>query len=141
MRRRFATTGIAGYVASVSLTAAIVLFLPLLVLAQVGVTGWPLVAMVLVGLLPAIDAALMLVNRAITGGFGATLLPGLDLREGVPPHLRTLVAIPTLLTTRAAVDEQIRRLEVHYLSNPAGAIHFALLSDWTDADAESTCGR
>ena len=58
---------------------------------------------------------------------------GLDLREGVPAHLRTLVAVPTLLTTRAAIEEQIERLEVHYLANPAGEIHFALLSDWTDA--------
>jgi cyclic beta-1,2-glucan synthetase len=137
LRRRFTAMGIAGYVVSVSWTAAIVLFLPLLVLAQVGITGWELAAMVLIGLLPAIDAALMLVNRAITGGFGATLLPGLDLRDGVPALLRTLVAIPTLLTTRAAVDELIQRLEVHYLSNPAGAIHFALLSDWADANAEA----
>ena len=97
--------------------------------------------MVLIGLLPAIDAALMLVNRAITGGFGATLLPCLDLREGVPSHLRTLVAIPTLLTTRKAVEEQIQRLEVHYLSNPAGAIHFALLSDWADAACRVAPGR
>jgi cyclic beta-1,2-glucan synthetase len=136
LRRRFTTGGIAGYVASVSLTAAIVLLLPLLVLAQVDVTGWQLAVMVLIGLLPAIDAALMLVNRAITGGFGATLLPCLDLREGVPSHLRTLVAIPTLLTTRKTVEEQIQRLEVHYLSNPVGAIHFALLSDWADANVE-----
>jgi len=136
LRRRFTTTGIAGYVVSVSMTAAVVLFLPLLVLAQVGITGWQLAVMVLIGLLPAIDAALMLVNRAITGGFGATLLPCLDLRDGVPPHLRTLVAIPTLLTTRKTVEEQIQRLEVHYLSNPAGAIHFALLSDGADSHAE-----
>jgi cyclic beta-1,2-glucan synthetase len=136
LRRRFTTTGIAGYVVSVSMTAAVVLFLPLLVLAQVGITGWQLAVMVLIGLLPAIDAALMLVNRAITGGFGATLLPCLDLRDGVPPHLRTLVAIPTLLTTRKTVEEQIQRLEVHYLSNPAGAIHFALLSDGVDSHAE-----
>ncbi len=140
LRRRFMAAGIAGYVASVSLTAAVVLLLPLVVLAQVDITGWRLAVMVLIGLLPAIDAALMLVNRAITGSFGATLLPGLDLRQGVPPHLRTLVAIPTLLTTRTAVDEQIQRLEVHYLSNPAGAIHFALLSDWADASAESIAG-
>ncbi len=136
LRRRFARTGIVGYVGSVSLMAAVVLFLPLLVLERVGITGWQLVMMVLTGLLPALDAALMLVNRAITGGFGATLLPGLALRDGVPAHLRTLVAIPTLLTARAAVDEQIQRLEVHYLSNPSGAIHFALLSDGADASAE-----
>ncbi|HSI01240.1 MAG TPA: glucoamylase family protein, partial [Reyranella sp.] len=140
LRRRFAAAGIAGYVVSVSLSAAAVLFLPLLALAHVGLTGWQGAAMILIGLLPAIDAALMLVNRAITGGFGATLLPGLDLREGVPPPLRTLVGIPTLLSTRAAVDEQIQRLEVHYLSNPGGAVHFALLSDWADANAESMPG-
>ncbi len=136
LRRRFTSMGIAGYVISVSMTASVVLFLPLLVLALLGVTGWQLGVMVLIGFLPAVDAALMLVNRAITGGFGATLLPCLDLREGVPSHLRTLVAIPTLLTTRKTVEEQIQRLEVHYLSNPAGAIHFAILSDWADAHAE-----
>ncbi len=137
LRRRFMAMGLAGYVASLFLMAAVVLFLPLLVLAQVGLVGWAFVAMTLIGLLPAMDAALMLVNRVVTGGFGAMLLPGLDLREGVPPLLRTLVAIPTLLTTRAAVDEQVQRLEVHYLSNPAGAVHFALLSDWVDATAET----
>ncbi|MEI7876078.1 MAG: glycosyl transferase, partial [Alphaproteobacteria bacterium] len=100
--------------------------------------GWQLGAMTMLGLLPAIDAALMVVNRVITGGFGATLLPSLALRDGVPPELRTLVAIPTLLTNRASVDELIERLEVHYLSNPAGDVHFALLSDWGDALAEST---
>ncbi|HEX9325381.1 MAG TPA: glucoamylase family protein, partial [Reyranella sp.] len=140
LRRRFAAAGITGYIASVAMTAAVVLYLPLLVLAQVGLADWQVAVMILIGLLPAIDAALMLVNRAITGGFGATLLPGLDLREGVPPFLRTLVAIPTLLTTRTALDEQIQRLEVHYLANPRGALHFALLSDWADAKAETIPG-
>jgi cyclic beta-1,2-glucan synthetase len=138
LRRRFATAGIAAYVGSVAFMAGVILFLPLLVLAEIGVLGWQLGAMTMIGLLPAIDAALMVVNRVITGGFGATLLPSLALRDGVPPDLRTLVAIPTLLTGRTGVDELIERLEVHYLSNPGGDVHFALLSDWGDALAEST---
>ena len=137
LHRRFVRSGIAGYVSSVAMVGSVVLFVPILLLARMGVDGWPLLALVAAGLLPAIDAALMLVNRAVTGGFGATLLPSLALREGVPAELRTMVAIPTLLTGRSAIDEQIERLEVHYLSNPVGAIHFALLSDWTDAAAES----
>jgi cyclic beta-1,2-glucan synthetase len=140
LRRRFAATGIAGYVAIVSLTAIVVLLLPLLAVAHADVTDRELVLLALIGLMPAVDGALMVVNRAITSAFGATLLCGLDLREGVPAHLRTLVVIPTMLTTRAVVDEQVQRLEVHYLSNPAGAIHFALLSDWRDADAVSVEG-
>ena len=89
------------------------------------------------GLIPAIDAAMALVNRAVTRGFGATLLPGLELRDGVPAHLRTLVAVPTLLTTRAELEEQIERLEIHYLASPESDLHFALLSDWTDAATET----
>ena len=67
-------------------------------------------------------------------------LPGLELREGVPPSLRTLVVVPTLLTTRAEVEEQIERLEVHYLTGSEGDVRFALLSDWTDATAETVLG-
>ncbi len=140
LRRRLVATGLSGYVFGVALTASVVLIMPLLVLAEIGLVGWRLPAMILIGLLPAIDAALMLVNRAITHSLGATLLPGLDLRDGVPAHLRTVVAVPSLLTNRTGIDDLVGRLEVHYLSNPAGEIHFALLSDWMDADAESKDG-
>ena len=140
LRRRFIRAGISGYVVSVAATAAIGLLPPLLALALCGIDGWPLASMALAGLLPAIDSALLLVNRVLTG-FGATLIPGMALREGVPADLRTMVVVPTLLTGAAAIDEQIERLEVHYLSNPAGAIHFALLSDWTDAAAEFDARR
>jgi cyclic beta-1,2-glucan synthetase len=67
---------------------------------------------------PAIDAGVALVNRGVTRGFGATLLPGLELRDGVPSTLRTLVAVPILLTTREAMEEQIERLEIHHLASP-----------------------
>ena len=83
--------------------------------------------------MPAIDAAVALVNRSVTRGLGAMPLPALELRGGVPAHLRTLVAVPTMLTTAAAIEEQIQRLEVHHLASPEGELHFALLSDWLDA--------
>ena len=92
------------------------------------------------GAIPAIDAAVALVNRGVTRGFGARLLPALDLRDGVPSHLRTLVAVPTLLTTRESIEEQIERLEIHYLASPEGDLHFALLSDWVDAATEHVEG-
>ena len=64
------------------------------------------------------------------------ILPALALRDGVPSHLRTLVAVPTLLTTHEFIEEQIERLEIHYLASPEGNLHFALLSDWVDAMTE-----
>ena len=51
---------------------------------------------------------------------------------------RTLVVVPTFLTSPEALEEQIERLEIHYLANADGELYFALLSDWTDADAEGS---
>jgi len=51
----------------------------------------------------------------------------------VPARLRTLVVVPSLLTTRETLDEHLERLEIHHLASLDGDISFALLSDWTDA--------
>ena len=90
----------------------------------------------MLGAIPAVDAAVALVNRGVSFGFGASPLPGLELRNGVPSHLRTLVAVPTLLTSIEAIEEQIERLEIHHLASPEGDLHFALLSDWIDSATE-----
>ena len=92
------------------------------------------------GLVPAIDAAVALVDHIVTRGFRATLLPALELRGGIPADLRTLVAVPTLLTSLKDIEEQIERLEIHYLASPGGDLHFALLSDWRDAPSEHVDG-
>ncbi|MDH4172660.1 MAG: glycosyl transferase, partial [Betaproteobacteria bacterium] len=130
--------GIGGYIAAVALVAAIVLALPLAALAGLG--GAWLGVLAALGLVPALDAAMALVNRAVTRGFGATLLPGLALREGIPAHLRTVVAVPILLTTRDELEEQLERLEIHHLASPERELHFALLSDWKDAATETVAG-
>ncbi len=61
----------------------------------------------------------------------------MELRDGVPASLRTIVVVPTLLTTRAELEEQIERLEVHYLASQDGDLRFALLSDWTDCATQN----
>ena len=48
--------------------------------------------------------------------------------------------MPTLLTTREDIAAQVERLEIHHLASPEGHLHFALLSDWVDADTEHTDG-
>jgi cyclic beta-1,2-glucan synthetase len=51
-----------------------------------------------------------------------------------------MVAVPTLLTTPVDIEEQIKQLEVTYLANLDANIYFALVSDWTDAPAETLPG-
>ena len=132
--------GVVCYLAAIALIAAIALWLPLFALKSWGVSAGHLALLAIFGFIPALDAAIALVNRAVMRGFGATILPGLALRDGVPSHLRTMVVVPTLLTTAAALEEQIERLEIHYLASPEGELHFALLSDWTDAPSEIAAG-
>ncbi|EWY41660.1 glycosyl transferase [Skermanella stibiiresistens SB22] len=102
--------------------------------------GWHLALLALIGLFPVMDAATALVNRAVARIFGATALPALELAHGIPPNLRTLVAVPTLLTGAEDLAEQIERLEVHHLASPGGELRYALLTDWLDADEEKVAG-
>jgi cyclic beta-1,2-glucan synthetase len=132
--------GIGGYVGAIAVVAAALLAPPLLAIAATAPDAAWLGLLGILGAIPAIDAAVALVNRGVTGGFGATLLPALELRNGVPAHLRTLVAVPMLLTTRDAIEDQIERLEIHHLASPEGDLHFALLSDWVDAATEHAEG-
>lgn len=132
--------GIGGYAAAILVSAAFMLLAPMPVLTTMGVSlGW-LAILAILGAIPVLDAAVGLVNAGVMRSVSATLLPALELREGVPPELRTLVAVPMLLTNRDAINEQIEGLEIHHLASLEGDVHFALLSDWTDAQAEHADG-
>jgi cyclic beta-1,2-glucan synthetase len=139
-RRGGVAAGVGNYVAAIALIATVALSLPLSMLNTWGISVAHLALLTLLGVIPSLDVAVALVNRAVMRGFGATILPGLALRDGVPSQLRTLVVVPALLTTRAALEEQIERLEIHYLASPEGELYFALLSDWADAPTENAAG-
>jgi cyclic beta-1,2-glucan synthetase len=87
--------------------------------------------------LPMSELGLAIVNRRAAKIFPARPLPGLSLGGGVPEHLRTLIAVPTLLDSPAGVDELVDRLEEHHLSNRHGEVYAALVTDWTDHDEEN----
>lgn len=128
--------GIGAYVGAILAATALLLALPLGALWAMGTGALWLGALGALGAFPALEAAVALVNRGVTRGFRAVPLPALELKGGVPQRLRTLVAVPVLLTDQADLAQQIERLEIHYLSSPEGHLHFALLSDWRDADRE-----
>ncbi|WP_448132106.1 GH36-type glycosyl hydrolase domain-containing protein [Stutzerimonas chloritidismutans] len=129
--------GIVGYVGAILLVTTLLLSLGLQAMGGAGVgAGW-LALLALVAFLPITDLASALVNRVVTWRFGASMLPGLDLTAGVPQSMRTLVAVPTLLTNEADLLEQIERIEVHHLAGAGGDLTFALLTDGLDADQET----
>jgi hypothetical protein len=81
-----------------------------------------------------------LVNWVASVMFRPTFLPKLELREGIPQELRTMVAVPTLLTSVGRVNELIGQIEVYYLANKDENLHFVLLGDFADASSEIVQG-
>ena len=140
LARLNASVGIGGYATGILLVSAALLMLPIHLLSGLGLGLVPLVILGVLGAIPAIDAAVALVNRAVSAGFHARRLPALALRSGIPDHLRTIVAVPTLLASLSSIHELIERLEVHYLTSPDDNLHFALLSDWKDCLTQSDPG-
>ncbi|TYB87934.1 GH36-type glycosyl hydrolase domain-containing protein [Oceaniovalibus sp. ACAM 378] len=90
----------------------------------------------LLALLPASEAATGLFNTLVTMFTEPTRLVGYEYEDGIPARARTMVVVPCLIGSRDAIDDLVRTLEVHHLSNPKGEITFALLSDWPDSAHE-----
>jgi cyclic beta-1,2-glucan synthetase len=126
-----------GYLTTLAVVTALLLALPFLAAHAAGTSLAALVVLGVLALIPASDLAVALVNRAVVRLIGPSALPRLELADGVPSSLRTMVVVPVLLTSEAAVEEHVNHLEIHFLANPHGEIHFALLSDWIDAPAET----
>ncbi len=60
-------------------------------------------------------------------------LPKLNFEAGIPAQFRTVVVVPTLLTSDADIRSLMHQLEVSYLGNPDPNLGYALLTDFTDA--------
>jgi len=141
LRRAYIRAATPGFLVSLALLTALALAVPILLSLSAGVglgIGLLLIAVLAVG--PASDFAVALVNRGVTNLLGPRPLPRLELLDGVPTELRTMVVVPTLLADPADVEELVANLEIHYLANPDGDVRFALLSDWLDAQSETVDG-
>lgn len=130
--------GLIGYLGSLTIITFAVLAIGLFPIFAAHSSIATILLLSFLVIIPVSDSALALINFFITRLMDASILPGLTLREGVPPHLRTLVVIPTLLTSYQDIDELLDHLEIHFLSNGDGELYFALLTDWTDANTEQT---
>ena len=126
------------YFGGIALIALALLAWPLAASVESGATLGGLALLGLLGLFPASDVAVTLLNRLVTLWIGPRHLPRLQLADGVPDTMRTFVAVPVLLGSEESIREQVERLESHFLANPAGDVGFALLSDWTDSNIECT---
>jgi cyclic beta-1,2-glucan synthetase len=91
-------------------------------------------------LLPVSELVISLINVLVTSDIRPRSLPKLALREGIPSGLRTMVVVPSLISSIERVDALLAELEVRFLGNRDQHLHFAVLTDFADADAATVAG-
>ena len=105
-----------------------------------GASASALAALVLLLLIPAADIAIALAQRVVAWAIPPRRLPRLDFTDRLPDDARTMVVVPTMLTSTDSVAALLEHVEVLALGNLDPRIHFAILSDFTDADARDLPG-
>ncbi|HSH69308.1 MAG TPA: glucoamylase family protein, partial [Deferrisomatales bacterium] len=124
------------YLGAIFLTTAL-LTRTALAKAQTAGVGWWLLGLVgILSVLGASHLAVALANWLATLVAKPHLLPRMDFSGGIPPQARTLVVIPTMLTSAAGIEALVEALEVRFLANREENLHFGLLTDFRDACEE-----
>ncbi|HWM44622.1 MAG TPA: glycosyltransferase family 2 protein, partial [Burkholderiales bacterium] len=101
-----------------------------------GAREWMLVLIGLVSALAASQLAVALVNRLATALASPEPLPRIDFSGGIAQQSRTLVVVPAMLTSASDIERLVEALEVRFLANRDDNLHYALLTDFQDADEE-----
>ena len=127
------------YLGPIAIMTAILLAASAAYLRHEGGSTRAVVATLLLLLIPAADIAIALAHRVIAWALPPRRLSRLDFTDGVhriPDESRTMVVVPTLLTSTEGVAGLLEHVEVLALGNLDPCIHFAILSDFADADSE-----
>ncbi|MBX3596084.1 MAG: protein ndvB [Rhizobiaceae bacterium] len=136
LRRAYQKTGWVGIFLPVMAITMLLLGMTASALSAAGLPLWTITVLLMLFALPAGEGAMSIFNTVVLLFLKPTRLVGYEYKDGVPDEARTLVVVPTLIGSRDDVDEAIRTIEVHHLSNMHGDLQFAVLSDWPDAQEE-----
>ena len=140
IRRAWRAHATAAYLGAIGAFTALFLSGPLFLTWSAGAGVPVLMLLGILALVPASDIAVAVVHRLVAAFASPWVVCKLELPNGVPAEFRTMVAVPKLLTSRADIAESIERIQAQFLANPAGHLHFALLTDWADAPQEHMPG-
>ena len=129
------------YLGAISLITGLGVALATAVARSAGAPSWMWGWVALLALIPSSELAVAFLHRVVHRLTRPTYLPRLDLRGGVPEHARTMVIVPTFLSSAEGARALVDHLEVHALGNSDPHIHFALLTDFPDAAMEHLPGE
>ena len=120
------------------LALTVILMAAVLVTAHgFGLGAWGLLFLGIPLLLCASHLSVSVTNWLATLLVPPRTLPRMEFSNGIPPDLRTMVIVPTMLTSAAGVRDLLDSLELQFLVNRDAHLHFALLTDFCDAPQEA----
>jgi cyclic beta-1,2-glucan synthetase len=136
LMRTVSAWGVLGYASALAIVTAVLVAIVMTVMTALGAPIPWLLGLVVLAFLPASELAVALINRLATNRWRPETLPALELKDGVPDSLGTVLVVPILLGSEDDIAKQIERLEVHYFANGDAGLQFILLSDWVDGDVQ-----
>jgi cyclic beta-1,2-glucan synthetase len=132
LRRALLRHAPAVYLSAIALITGLLVSAAVVYARHMGATPMIQLLAGLLVLLPASDLAVAWVHRGVVRAVGPRRLPRLDFSGGVPETARTMVIIPTMLTSTGAVDALLEHVEVLSLGNLDPSVHVGILSDFAD---------
>jgi len=90
----------------------------------------------ILSIIPASEIVIVIVNSFISRFVPPARFPKLELKDGIPEELSTMVIVPTLIPNVKRTLDLIDNLEVFYLANKGENIYFSLVGDFKDANEE-----
>ncbi|WP_409522998.1 GH36-type glycosyl hydrolase domain-containing protein [Nitrincola sp. MINF-07-Sa-05] len=98
---------------------------------------WRYLFFAIAGMVGTSALAAALVNLMVTLFVPPRALPRLDFSQGIPVAHRSMVIVPTLLSSRQEIDNLLEAQEIRYLGNRDLNLFFALLTDFRDAPEQT----
>jgi len=137
LQRLLSRAAVLFYLGSIGI---ITITLTAILLSKLGAnefSGWQRLLVIFVFALCTGQLAVAFVNWLSTLVCTPQPLPRLDFTEAIPPEFQTLVIVPTMLISADNIDSLFEALEVRFLANRIANLHFGLLTDFRDADAQT----
>lgn len=131
--KRFIERHSSVYILINIVTALVLTSVPLFIARSLGAPFVILGILAAVSLIPGFDVAIAMVNRVITLLLPPRILPKMDFGTEIPDSEKTLVVVPTLISSVKDANKQVEQLEIRALANTDKNIRYALLTDFLDA--------
>jgi cellobiose phosphorylase len=99
--------------------------------------GWLIGVTILATFFPALELSIVSTNRILSFVVPPRIMPKLEFKTDIPDEYRTVVIVPTLLSSVEDVRAQFELLEIRALANANQSLQFILLSDFHDAPLQT----